>query len=47
MVIGVSHWKSFDLGLDKLADWRAMHHGAAVMMASSDWLLGSFPKELG
>lgn len=37
---GVVHY------LGSLADWRAMHHGTAVMMASFDWLLGSFPKEL-
>lgn len=32
--------------LEIQADWTAMHHGAAVMRASSGWLLGSSPREL-
>jgi len=32
--------------LEIQADWTAMHHGAAVMTASSGWPLGSSPREL-
>lgn len=32
--------------LDRWADWVPRYHGKAVKQASSDWLLGSSPKEL-